>query len=104
MQCNEQSTTKEQGNHREQNSEANIASPLRIGRKVKVGQASHVADAQKRPQQEHGSDQNGAVKKRVEIVFREKHEHAMRCKRLSRPEKNRSKQGSADDDRDKIGC
>ena len=104
MQCNQQSTAKEQGNHREQDSGANIASPMRIGRKTQIGQASHVASAQKRPKQEHGSDQDGAVKKRVEIVFRQKREHAVRCERLSRPEKNRSKQCSDDDDRDKIGC
>ena len=82
MQCNKQSTAKEQGNDREQNSEANIASPMRIGRKAQIGQASHVADAQKRPKQERGSDQDGAVKEFVEIVFRQKREHAMRCKRL----------------------
>ena len=104
MQCNEQSTAKEQGNNREQDSKANIASPMRIGRKAQIGQASHVARAQKRPKQEHGSDQDGAVKERVEIVFRQKREHAVRCERLSRPEKNRSKQCSDDDDRDKIGC
>ena len=83
MQCNQQSTAKEQGNDREQDSEANIASPMRIGRKAQIGQASHVADAQKRPKQEHGSDQDGAVKERVEIVFHQKREHAVRCKRLS---------------------
>ena len=83
MQCNEQSTAKEQGNDREQDSEANIASPVRIGCKAQVGQASHVADAQKRPKQEHGSDQDGAMKKRVEIIFRQKREHAVRCKLLS---------------------
>ena len=82
MQCNQQSTAKEQGNDREQDSEANIASPIRIGRKAQIGQASHVADAQKRPKQEHGSDQDCAVKEGVEIVFRQKREHAMRCKRL----------------------
>ena len=104
MQCNEQSTAKEQGNDREQDSEANIAYPMRIGRKAQIGQASRVADAQKRPKQEHGSDQDGAVKERVEIVFRQKLEHAVRCKRLSQPEKNRSKERSDDNDRDKIGC
>ena len=104
MQCNEQSTAKEQGNDREQDSEANIASPVRIGRKAQVGQASHVADAQKRPKQEHGGDQDGAVKERVEIIFRQKREHAVRRKRLSGPEKNWSEERSAEDDRDKIGC
>ena len=83
MQCNQQSTAKEQGDDREQDSGANIASPMRIGRKAQVGPASHVADTQKRPKQEHGSDQDGAVKERVEIVFRQKREHAVRCKRLS---------------------
>ena len=82
MQCNQQSTAKEQGNDREQDSGANIASPMRVGRKAKIAQASHIAGAQKRPKQEHGSDQDGAVKERVEIVFRQKREHAMRCKRL----------------------
>ena len=77
---------------------------MRVGRKAKIAQASHIADAQKRPKQEHGSDQDCAVKKRVEIVFRQKREHAVHCERLSRPEKNRSKQCSDDDDGDKIGC
>ena len=104
MQCNQQSTAKEQGNHREQDSGANIASPVRIGRKAQVGQASHVADAQKRPKQEHGNDQDGAVKEPVEIIFRQKREHAVRRKRLSGPEKNWSEERSAEDDRDKIGC
>ena len=54
---------------------------MRIGRKTQIGQASHVANAQKRPKQEHGSDQDGAVKERVEIVFGQKREYAMRCKR-----------------------
>ena len=79
MQSNQQSTAKEQGNDREQNSEANIASPMRIGRKAQLGQASHVAEAQKRPKQEHGSDQDGAVKEPGEIVFRQKRERAVRC-------------------------
>ena len=79
MQCNQQSTAKEQGNDREQNSGANIARPARIGRKAQIGQASHAADAQKRPKQEYGSDQDGAVKERVEIVFRQKREYAVRC-------------------------
>ena len=83
MQCNEQSTAKEQGNDREQDSGANIASPMRIGRKAQIGQASHIAGAQKRPKQEHGSDQDGAVKECVEIVFRQKREHAVRCNCLS---------------------
>ena len=77
---------------------------MRIRRQAQIGQASHIADAQKRPKQEHGSDQDGPVKERVEIVFRQKREHAVRCERLSRPEKNWSKECSADDDRDKIGC
>ena len=83
MQSNEQSAAKEQGNDREQDSGANIASTMRIGRKAQGGQAWHVADAQKRPKQEYGSDQDGAVKECVEIVFRQKREHAVRCKRLS---------------------
>ena len=83
MQCNQQSTAKEQGNYREQDSAADIAGPMRIGCKAQIGQASHVADAQKRPKQEHGSDQDGAVKERVEIISRQKREYAVRCKRLS---------------------
>ena len=79
MQCNEQSTAKEQGNHREQHSGPHIARPMRIGRKAQIGQASHVAEAQKRPKQQHGSDQDGAVKERIEIIFRQKREHAVRC-------------------------
>ena len=82
MQCNEQSTAKEQGNDREQDSAANIASPMRVGRKTQIGQASDVAGAQKRPKQDHGGYQDGPVNKRVEIVFRQKREDAMRCKRL----------------------
>ena len=83
MQSNQQSTAKEQGNHREQDSGANIAQPIRIGRKAQIGQASHVAHAQKRPKQEHSCEQDSAVKERLEIVFRQKREHAVRCKRLS---------------------
>ena len=56
---------------------------MRIGRKVHIGQASHVADAQKRPKQEHGSDQDGAVKKSVEVEFRQKREHIVSSKRLN---------------------
>ena len=104
MQCNQQSAAKEEGNHGEQDSGADIASPMRIPRKAQIGQAPHVAGAQKRPKQEYGGDQDGAVKERVEIVFRQKRKHAVPCKRLSRPEKNRSKQCSAEDDGDKIGC
>ena len=104
MRCNQQSSAKEQGNDREQDSEANIARPLRIGHKPQIGQTSHVADAKKRPKQEHGSDQDGAVKERVEIIFHQKREHAVRCKCLSRPEKNWSEERSAENDRDKIGC
>ena len=77
---------------------------MRIGRKAQIGKASNIAHPQKRPKQEHGSDQDRAVKEPVEIVFRQKREHAVRCKRLSRPKKNWSKQCSAEDDRDKIGC
>ena len=77
---------------------------MRIRRKAEIGQASHVADAQKRPKQQHGSNQNGAVKEPIEIVLRERRKHAVRCKRLSGPEKNRSKERSDDDDRYKIGC
>ena len=104
MQCNQQSTAKEQGNDRQQDSGANIAHPMRIGREAQIGKASNIAHAQKRPKQEHGSDQNCAVKESVEIVFCQKRKHSVRCKRLSRPEKNWSEQCSADDDRDKIGC
>ena len=78
MQRHQQSTAKKQGNDREQNSAACLASPMRIGRKAQIGQASHVANAQKRPKQEHGSDQNGTMKERVEIVFGQKRKHAMR--------------------------
>ena len=83
MQSNQQSTAKKQGNDREQNSGANIAHPMRIGRKTQIGKASHVAEAQKWPKQKHGRDQDAPVKKRVEIIFRQKREHAVRCKRLS---------------------
>jgi len=80
MQCNQQSTAKEQGNDREQNAAARIASPMWIGRKTEIGPASHVGNAQKRPKQDHGSYQDGSVKERVEIVFRYKREHALSCK------------------------
>ena len=104
MQLNQHRSAKKQGNDREQDSHANIASPMRIRRKAEIGQASHIAGAQKRPKQEYGSDQDCAVKEGVEIVFRQKREHAVRCKRLCRPEKNWSEQRSPDDDCDKIGC
>src|SRR5258708_3512472 len=104
MPCNQQRTAKEQGNHREQDSRANVACPMRIGRKTQIAQASHAADPQKWPKQEYGSDQDCAVKERIEIVFRQKREHTMRCKRLCRPEKNWSKERSPEHDRDKIGC
>ena len=104
MQCNQQSAAKEQGNDREQDTKANMTCPMRIGGKTQIGQPSYVADAQKRPKQEHGGDQDCAVKEGVEIVFRQKREHAVRCKRLCRPEKNWSEQRSPDDDCDKIGC
>ena len=68
------------------------------------GQGSDVTDAEKRPKQEHGGDENGAVKERVEIVLRQKRIHSVRGKRLSDPEKNRSKKRSDGNDRDKIGC
>ena len=83
MRCYEQSTANEQGNDREQCAGPQIACPMRIGRKAEIGQVSHVADAQKRPKQEHGCDQNGAVKECLEIVFRKKRKNAVCCKRLS---------------------
>ena len=104
VQLNQRRSAKEQGNNREQDSHANIASPMRIRRKAEIGQASHIAGAQKRPKQEYGGDENGAVKERVEIVLRQKRQHPVRGKRLSDPEKNRSEKRSDDNDRDKIGC
>ena len=83
MQDDQQCSAKEQGHDREQDSGGNMAQPMRIGRKAQIGQASHLADPQKGPKQKHSSDQDGAVKERVEIVFRQKREHAMSCKRLS---------------------
>ena len=77
---------------------------MRIVREAQIRQASDLAGAQKRPKQGHGSNQDGAVKECVEIVFRQKRKHAVCRKRLSRPEKNWSKECSDDDDRDKIGC
>ena len=77
---------------------------MRIRRKGEIGQASHIAGAQKRPKQEYDSDENGAVEKSVKIVLRQKRQHPVRGKRLSDPEKNRSKKRSDDNDRDKIGC
>src|SRR4030095_12964064 len=103
MQYNEHNTADKQGNDLQQDSKNDIAWPVRIRRKPQITQASHIADAQKRPKQEHGSDQDGAVKECVEIVFRQKRKHAVCCKRLGRPEKNWSKEGSDDDDRDKSG-
>ena len=83
MQDDQQCSAKEQGNDREQDSGGNMAYPMRIGRKAQIGQASHVANAQKRPKEDHRSYQDGAVKERVEIVFRQKREHAVSCKHLS---------------------
>jgi hypothetical protein len=77
---------------------------MRIGRKTQIGPASDVANAQKRPKQQHGSYKDGAVKERVEIVSCQIREHAMRRKCLSPPKKNRSKKRSDDDNTDKIGC
>ena len=82
MQCNEQSSAKEQGNDREQDAGANIACPMPIGRKAQIRQASHVAGAQKGPKQEHCSDEDGAMKECFEIVLRQKRKHSVRRKRL----------------------
>src|SRR5262245_27057928 len=103
MQGDQQSTAKEQGNDREGDSGTNMTCPTGIVHKAQIGQPSNVAEAQQRPKQEHGSNQDCSVKKRVEIVFRQKRKNAMRSKRLSRPEQNWSKQCSGNDDRDKIG-
>jgi len=83
MQRNQHRTAKEQGNDGEQDSGANLASPVWIRGKAEIGEASHVVGSQKRPEQEHSRDQDSAMKERVEIVFRQKREHALRCKRLS---------------------
>ena len=83
MQANQQSTAKEQGNHCEQNTETDIAWPVRIVRKIQIGQAADVTQTQQRPKQEHGSDQDGAMKKGGEIVFRQKRKEPATCKRLS---------------------
>ena len=104
MQSDQRRSAKEQGNDREQDSHANIAPPMRIRSKAEIGQAPHIADAQKRPKQQNGSNQNGAVKEPIEIVLRQRRKHAVRCERLSGPEKNRSKKRPHGDDRDKIGC
>src|SRR6516164_2300763 len=104
MQGNQQSTAAEQGNDREQCASPQIARPSRIGRKAQPGEVSNVAGAQERPKQDHGSDQDGAVKERVEIVARQKRKYAGCCKGLSRPEKKRSNERSPYNDGDKIRC
>ena len=82
MKCNEQSAATEQGNYREKNAGAQIAAPTWIGLKAEVSHATHMADAQKGPEQERRRDQDGAMKERFEIVFCEKGKHTVRCKRL----------------------
>ena len=44
MQRNQHRTAKEQGNDGEQDSGANLASPVWIRGKAEIGEASHVAD------------------------------------------------------------
>ena len=83
MQRDQQCSAREQGNDREQGSTPDLTRPLWIWPKPQIGETSHMAEAQKRPKQEYGSDQDGAVKERVEIIFRQKREHPVRCKRLS---------------------
>ena len=104
MQDDQHCSAKEQGNDREQDSGANIACPMRIGRKAQISHSSYVADAQQGPKQNHSGDQNGAMKERFKIVSRQKGQHAVRRERLGRPEQYWSKERSNDDDRDKVGC
>ena len=82
MKCNQQSAAAEQGNYREKNAGAQIAAPTRIGCKGEVSHATHMADAQKGPEQERSSDENGAMKERFEIVLYQKGKQIVRCKRL----------------------
>ena len=83
MHDNQQSTAKEQRNDGEQDSPANIASPMWVRFKTQIGETSHIGGAQERPKQKHDSNQDGSVEKRVEIVFRQRWEDAVSCKRLS---------------------
>ena len=86
----------------EEGAGAEIAAPAGIGCKTQISHAAHVANAQKRPEQEHSSNQNGAMKECFEIVPCQKRKYAVRCKRLSRPKKNWRKDRSDDNRRDKI--
>ena len=78
MKCNEQRATTQQGNHRQEGASAEIAYPTRIGQKAQITQSSSVTEAQKRPKQERSRDEDGAMKKRLEIVLRQKRKHAVR--------------------------
>ena len=82
MKCNEHSATTEQGNHRQEGAGAEITAPTRIGCKIQISHAAHVANSQKGPEQECSSDQDGAMKERFEIVLRQKGKQTVRCKRL----------------------
>ena len=82
MKCNEQSAAAEQGNYREENAGAQIAAPTWIGCKAEASHATHMADAQERPEQECSRDQDGPMKERFEIVLRQKGKQTVRCKRL----------------------
>ena len=82
MKCNEQSAATEQGNRRENNTGADISGPAWITCKAQISHATHVANAQKRPEEERRSDEDGAMKERFEIVLCQKREHAVPRKRL----------------------
>ena len=69
MKCYEQGAAAEQGNRRKENAEAQIAAPPWIGCKAEVSHVTRMADAQKWPEHERGSDQDGAMKERLEIVL-----------------------------------
>ena len=82
MKCNEQRATTEQGNHRQEGAGAEITAPTRIGCKIQISHAAHMADAQKGPEQERSRDENGTMKERFEIVLYQKGKQTVRCKRL----------------------
>ncbi len=80
MKCNEQSAAAEQGNYREKNAGAKIATPTWIGCKAKVSHGMHMADAQKRPEQERSRNQDGSMKESFEMMFCQKGKQTVRCK------------------------
>ena len=103
MKFNQQSAANEQGNDGEQSAGAQAAHPMRIAHKSQITQPSHMADAQQRPKQDHSSNQDCTMKKRVEIVFRQERKRTVRGKPMCCPEQYWSEEGPKNDGCDKIG-